>query len=270
MTAIANKTALITGGASGIGKRTGRILLEKGLKKLIIWDINKEAAEAAQKELSALGEVYTYPVNISSIEQTHASAHALSGYNHYPDILINNVGIVKGEPFSQHNWRDISDIMTLNTVNPMRLTGILLKQFVEKGDAHIVNIASAAGMIANPNMSVYAASKWALIGWSESLRLEMESMQTGVRVTTVTPYYIKTGMFRGVKTSPLLPMLEPEKVARSIVRGIEKNKVFVRTPAILYLLPLIKGILPVRIFDWIVGKKLKVYHSMDHFKGHEG
>ena len=77
-------------------------------------------------------------------------------------------------------------------------------------------------------MSVYAASKWSAIGWSDSLRLEMKQLKKNIGVTTVTPYYINTGMFDGVKS--IVPILNPEKVANQIIRGIESNKIFVSMP----------------------------------------
>jgi len=138
---------------------------------------------------------------------------------------------------------------------------------IRRGSGHIVTIASAAGMLSNPKMAVYAASKWAALGWSESLRLEMALLKTGIRVTTVTPSYIDTGMFDGVKTNFLFPTQKPEKAASKIIRGIRKNKVFVRMPFMVYSVPFFKGILPTKWFDLIVGKGLGVYESMNSFKG---
>jgi len=148
----------------------------------------------------------------------------------------------------------------------MKLSLAFLPDMIKKTESHIVNISSAAAMLANPNMSVYCASKWALSGWSDSLRLEMENAGTGVKVLTVTPYYIATGMFEGVK-SPVIPILKPEKVARKIIRAIEKNKSVLRTPRIIYLLPLVKGILPKSLLDIVIGKFFGIYSSMDKFKG---
>jgi all-trans-retinol dehydrogenase (NAD+) len=76
-------------------------------------------------------------------------------------------------------------------------------------------------MLSNPKMSVYAASKWAVTGWSDSLRLEMTQLHKNVHVTTVLPYYINTGMFDGVKSS-IMPILKPEKVAAKVIRAIAK------------------------------------------------
>jgi short-subunit dehydrogenase len=121
-------------------------------------------------------------------------------------------------------------------------------------------------MLSNPKMSVYAASKWAVIGWSESVRLEQSKLKSGVKVTTVTPSYIDTGMFSGVKMNALIPILKPETAAKKIITGIEKNKIFVRMPAMVSLIPFLKGIVPVKVFD-TVASWLGVYDSMNDFKG---
>jgi short-subunit dehydrogenase len=95
----------------------------------------------------------------------------------------------------------------------------------------------------------------------------MKNSQPGVQITTVTPYYINTGMFDGVKTNALLPILDPAIASKKIIAGIEKNKRFVRMPGIVYCLLLVKGLLPASWFDLIVGKWLGVYKTMDDFKG---
>lgn len=111
---------------------------------------------------------------------------------------------------------------------------------------------------------------WDVNGWSESLRLELEQQNRGIHVTTVTPSYIATGMFFGVKPPVFIPMLDPAKIAGKIIHAITTNKLFVRAPFMVKLIPLFKGILPTRWFDFIAGKVLGVYGSMNNFKGHEG
>jgi short-subunit dehydrogenase len=115
-------------------------------------------------------------------------------------------------------------------------------------------------------MSVYCASKWAVIGWSDSLRLELEQAQSGVNVTTVTPYYIDTGMFAGVR-SRVIPILKPQRVANAIVAAIAADRIFLRLPRLLNFVPLLRGMLPTRWFDRVGGEWLGVYHSMREFKG---
>ena len=180
--------------------------------------------------------------------------------------MINNAGVVTGKTFSEHKAEDIDRNMQINAIAPMKLTALLLPGMLKRKQGHIINISSAASMLSNPGMSVYCASKWAMTGWSDSLRLEMERGNTGVKVLTVTPYYIDTGMFRGVK-SPVIPILKSEKVVAKIINAIEKDRNILRTPAIIYVLPLVKGILPKKLLDIIVGKFFGIYRSMDEFKG---
>jgi hypothetical protein len=148
----------------------------------------------------------------------------------------------------------------------MHIAKEFLPNMLSQQSGHIVNIASAAGMVSNPKMSVYVASKFAVVGWSDSLRLEMEEANTNVKITTVTPFYISTGMFDGVK-SRFIPIVKPEVATRKIISGIENDNIYVRMPGIVYWVPFIKGLLPTRIFDLVVGKWLGMQSSMKEFKG---
>lgn len=256
---------LITGGASGIGKIMGRMVLERGAE-LIIWDINKEQADRTAAEFSSLGKVTAYQVDVADAQQV-ASVAALVKANGIPvDVLINNAGVVVGKLFQEHSLRDIEHTMSINSLAPMAITSHFLPGMLEKRKGHVCNIASSAGLTSNPRMSVYVASKWAVTGWSDSLRIEMEQQRTGVRVTTVTPYYINTGMFDGVR-SPVIPILKPEKAARKIIQGIERNKLFVSMPWSVHFVRLTQGLLPFRAYDYIAGRILGIYKTMDHFTG---
>lgn len=195
MSHIANKKALITGGASGIGKLMGKLLLQKGLHTLVIWDINKSLLEATAEEFTKQGfTVFTYVVDIMDTVAVITIASQVKTDVGKIDILINNAGIVVGKSFTEHSHIDIDKTMGINSSAIMHITKEFLPDMIADKNGHIVNIASAAGMVSNPKMSVYVASKWAVIGWSDSLRLEMEKMNSHVKVTTVTPYYINTGM----------------------------------------------------------------------------
>jgi len=116
-------------------------------------------------------------------------------------------------------------------------------------------------------MSVYAGSKWAVLGWSESLRLELEQIGPNLKVTTVMPSYIDTGMFAGVKAPLLTPILQPDTITEAILNAIKRNKILLRKPFIVNLLPLLHGILPTRVFDTVTGRWFGVYTSMNDFTG---
>lgn len=140
------------------------------------------------------------------------------------------------------------------------------KDMVEKDRGHIFTIASAAGMLSNPCMSVYVASKWAALGWSESIRIDLKEIKSNVKSTTIAPYYISTGMFDGVQ-SRLFPILEPEKVANKIIKAIERDRNFKGMPFGFHFIRFLQGILPFSWFDYIIGNVCGVYHKMDNFTG---
>lgn len=269
MTKIANCTILVTGGASGIGRLMGDMCMQEGAKQLVIWDINKDKLIETTREFRALHyTIHPYFVDVSNLEQVVMTAEKVRTEVGPVDILINNAGIITGnQEFHEFTHEAVEKTMAINTNALMHITLEFLPEMIKNGRGHIVNISSAAGMLSNPRMSVYCASKWAVFGWSESIRLELEKNRTGVRVTTVNPSYIDTGMFAGVKVNPLLPLLRPEKVAARVIRAIKFNRIFVRTPFMVKTLPFTKGILPVRWFDLIIGKWLGVYRAMAGFSG---
>ncbi|MEE0912149.1 MAG: SDR family oxidoreductase [Paludibacteraceae bacterium] len=258
---------LITGGASGIGKIMGRIALDKGADSLIIWDVNQQNLDAVVTEFSSKGKVYGYLVDVSDFEMVQHSYQTVKKECGNVDILINCAGVVtSNNHFFNLNVSDIDRTMKINAIVPMYVTLPFLKDMVERDRGHICTIASAAGMLSNPRMSVYAASKWAALGWSESIRIELKEMKSNVKSTTIAPYYISTGMFDGVQ-SRLFPILEPEKVANKIIKAIESNRNFKGMPFGFHFIRFLQGILPFSWFDYIIGNVCGVYHTMDNFTG---
>ncbi|MCH4822790.1 SDR family oxidoreductase [Gramella lutea] len=269
MTKFKDKNVLITGGASGIGFLMAEAFIKRGATNLIIFDIDEIALKKAGERLQSQGcKILILPTDISKETDLKNSLAIVAEAGLGIDILINNAGVVTGKNFIDHTFQDVDRNMMVNSVAPMKLSLAILPDMIKKGDGHIVNISSAASMLSNPKMSVYCASKWAMTGWSDSLRIEMENEKTGIKVLTVTPYYIDTGMFEGVN-SPVVPVLKPDTVAHKIMKAIEKDKIILRTPWIIYTLPFVKGIFPKRLLDIFVGKFFGIYNSMDKFKGRE-
>ena len=261
-----NRNILITGGASGIGKIMGRMALERGANHLIIWDINKANIDATIEELSPLGKVNGYIVDVSNNSIVNTAYKQVCDDCGRVDILINCAGIItSNKTFDQLGEEEIVRTVNINTLAPMFVARAMLPDMLERKCGHICTIASAGGMLGNPRMSVYGASKWGAIGWSESLRIEMNSLRKRVRVTTIAPYYIKTGMFDGVKS--VFPILEPEHVARKVIRAIEKNKTFKGIPFGFHFIRFWQTVLPTRVFDFFFGKVFGLYHAMDNFTG---
>jgi all-trans-retinol dehydrogenase (NAD+) len=267
---IKGRTVLITGGAAGLGAVMAQRALVAGAERLVLWDVDGTALAATLENLRAGGfNVDGNIVDVTNLERVQTALHDLSARSIHTDVLVNNAGIVVAKEFADHTHDDIERTMCTNALAPMHVTLEVLPGMIERGRGHIVNIASAAGLVSNPRMSAYCASKWAMIGWSDSLRLEMERSRLPVKVTTVVPYYIDTGMFAGVR-SPFVPILRPHAAAERIVSAIEADRIVLRLPGIVNVLPLVRGLLPVRWFDRFVGDWLGVYDSMKTFKGKQG
>lgn len=260
-----DKIVLITGGASGIGKIMARLMLAREAK-VIIWDISQENIDATRNEFSNSKNLFSYQVDVSDVGQIQETAKMVKQEAGVVDVLINNAGIIVGKFFNEHAVADISRTMEINAMGPMYVTQEFLGDMIQQNSGHICNIASSGGLISNPKMSVYAASKWAVIGWSDSLRLEMKQMNKDVSITTILPYYIHTGMFEGVQSR--IPILEPEAAALTIVKAIEKNKKMITMPGYIYRVTrFAQAILPITVFDWFAGKVLGIYKTMEHFTG---
>jgi all-trans-retinol dehydrogenase (NAD+) len=269
MSKIKNRNVLITGGAAGIGKLIGKRCLEEGAAKLVIWDVNETALYETSAEFQRKGyDVYAYQLDVTDTELIEQAAEEVFEEVGPIDILINNAGIVVGKDFEDHNRQDIDRTMHVNVNAVMHITRVFLPGMVRRERGHIVNIASAASFMPNPGMSVYVASKWAVYGWSESLRLELERAYHNLHVTTVTPGFIDTGMFEGVSAPLLTPMLKPKEIVDKIIYAIKHNELHVREPWMVKLTPVLWGLLPPRVFDFVAGEVFKVYDSMSKFVGH--
>lgn len=263
------KRVLITGGASGIGKIMGRKALERGCSHLVIWDINQEGLMQAQTEFQTLGgKISLFNVDISDLEQIKSAAEKVNTQTGGIDILINNAGIVVGKYFHEHTHEQISKSMLVNSSALMHIAAEFLPGMMARNLGAVCNIASSAGLISNPKMSVYAASKWAAVGWSDSLRLELEQLKKNISVTTIMPFYISTGMFDGVK-SKLLPLLDPEKTSERIIKAIENDTKMLAMPLPYWFIRFSQGILPLPAFDWVMRNVFGIYDTMKDFKGRE-
>ena len=267
MSHIRGAQVLITGGASGIGRLMAEDCLRRGARRVIIWDLNPDPlAEKVRTWVSEGHQVMVKAIDITSTEEVCQAAKSITEEFGPVDILINNAGIITGKLFEDHTHAEIDRTMQVNTQAMMHITLAFLPAMLKAGRGHLVNIASAAGMASNPRMSVYVASKWAVIGWSESVRLELEARGGDLHVTTVTPFYISTGMFEGVR-SPIVPIVRPERAARKILDDVERNRIFSRMPWIVFAMPFFRGILPQRWFDALIGKWFGIHASMQGFRG---
>lgn len=263
---------LITGAARGMGEIYARAAVAQGARAVSIWDVDEAAATATAKSLTTKNcDVRAFVVDISDLAEVRRGVTETREQLGDVDVLINNAGVVTGAPFWEHDAeRDIERTMRVNSLAPMWLTRELLPSMMtdRSRPKRILNIASAAGTIANPNMSVYAASKWALIGWGESLRLELQRQgYAHIAVTTFCPSFVSTGMFAGARGPLLTPIMKPNQAARAAWEGMLAGRPIVSKPWTVKLGMALRGVLPTRAWDAVAGRVFHVYSSMDKFTG---
>jgi all-trans-retinol dehydrogenase (NAD+) len=243
---------VVTGGGSGIGRCLALRFAREGAE-IHVLDRDLASADAvARAVVEAGGQAAAWQVDVTdtaAVREVRARMIQAAGP---PDVLVNNAGIVHGGPFLDVPLARHEDTFRVNALAVAAVTHAFLGDLIGRPDAHLVNIASAAAFTGLPFGSTYAASKWAVLGFSESIRLELvEQGRRHVHVTTVCPGYVGTGMFEGARALRLTRLLTPERIADLTVRAVLSNRTMVMTPWVVALGPTLRGVLPRPVFDWV-------------------
>lgn len=267
MTELLGKKVLITGAANGIGRLMATRIAARGAQ-LILWDVNAPGLDTLRAELLAQGvTVQTYACDLAQRDAINTTVARVLQACGGVDVLINNAGIVNGKSLLDSSDDEIERTFRINTLALFSTTRAFLPGMLARGSGHVVNISSAAGLAGVPRLADYSASKFAVVGFDESLRLELKHLGSKVVTTLVCPFFIDTGMFRGVKTrfSWLLPILDADDVAERIVRAIEADRRRLVMPRFV-LAALLMRALPPRAFDALMAF-FGITRSMDEFTG---
>ena len=217
---IRGSTALVTGATSGIGRATAIALARVGAH-VIATGRDADALAAVRDETGGTS-VAADLANPADVERLAATA--LDG-SQPVEILVNNAGIGWEGPFAAMPSEKIDDLVAVNLLGSVHLTRALLPSMLERRSGHIVNVASIAGHVGVRDEALYAATKSALLTFSEGLRYEVQ--KSGVRVSAVSPGVVDTDFFarRGSPFRRRRPRpIPPERVAHAIVRAIERNR----------------------------------------------
>jgi all-trans-retinol dehydrogenase (NAD+) len=246
---LTGRNVLITGGALGMGRSLARQLLREGCRVAIV-DIRESDLEEARRELSDCGEIAAYVCDISDREKVYSLADQVREDLGYIDILVNNAGVVKSNPFLEKPDEIIERTVAVNLLAHFWTMKAFLPGMVEKKEGHVVNMASAGGLLGVPYISDYCATKFAVVGLTESLRQEFKLRGLRkIRFSYVCPNTVGTGMFAGARPVKGTRMLTPDEVTAKIVQGIKRNRSFIGVPFSVYLVPLTKAITPIPVMD---------------------
>jgi all-trans-retinol dehydrogenase (NAD+) len=266
MRSFRDRTVLLTGAASGIGRLMAVAFAERGAR-VVVTDRDGAGAEAVARELRRHnGRAFAYPLDVTKPEAVRELRTTIERDAGCIDALVNNAGVVFGGPFERVPLEKHLTTYRVNVEGVVTLTHTFLPHLLCSRDGHLVNIASASGFIGLPNAATYASSKWAVLGFSESLRIELAERKARLPITVACPGYIATGMFAGVRPPLLTPLLTPDRIVSKIMRGIARNDEFVLEPFAVKTLETCKALLPRRVFER-GARLLGVSSSMDSWKG---
>ena len=267
MTTLQGKKVLVTGGASGIGKAIAERCAAAG-GELVLVDLNETALRDVGAEFERRGiRVRTYALDVTDTSRITGLKEQIARDVGRIDVLVNNAGLVFGGGFLDVPLEKHLTTYRVNTLGLVAMTHAFLPDLLAGSDGHVVNVASASGYIGLPFGATYASSKWAVIGFSESLALELELQgQKHVHVTSICPSYVSTGLFDGAKAPFMTRLLTADRVADLTVRAVLANKPQVRTPWLVPLTPVMKALLPFRAF-YRMAAMLGVNTSMMKWRG---
>lgn len=224
MTDIAHRTAFITGGANGIGLGIARALAKAGAKLALV-DLDTEALGRAEAELSGSTEVVTAVLDVRDRDAYARIAEDVEGKVGPVSILVNNAGVAGGAPANKLTYELWDWGMGINLDGVINGIQTFLPRIATRGlGGHIVNTASGAGLYAGPGNALYCTAKFAVVGMSESLRLELEPQ--GIGVSVLCPGPVSTGIIARTRaTQPkVTKALSEEQRARAFARNDEMIK----------------------------------------------
>ncbi|XP_003691983.1 estradiol 17-beta-dehydrogenase 11 [Apis florea] len=265
---VKGEIALITGGAGGIGRLIAIKLAKLGAH-VVIWDINRIGLKSTVQEIRDNGgKCWGYYCDITNKEEVYRMAKTVEIEVGSVTLLINNAGYVCGKIFWELSDVEIDRTYKVNILSHYWINNVFLKDMMKNNHGHIVTVASVAGLLGIYKCTDYSATKFAAIGYHESLFTELKTHgYDGIHATLICPYFINTGMFHGVE--PRLPMLQPEYVAQEIVSGILLNQAVVVLPgSVRFLLPL-KCLLPAKLCWALMYNIIRGPQCMMMFKGRE-
>ncbi len=232
MNTFADKVAVVTGGASGIGRAVCEELAGRGAV-VVVADLDEKGARAVASAITGTaGRALAVRTDVTKCEEVSALVNTAVREFGRLDYLFNNAGVgVGGEARDMElsHWKFVLDVNLWGVIHGVHAAYPVM---IRQGFGHIVNTASMAGLIPTPGEIPYTASKFAVVGLSQTLRIEARDL--GVKVSAVCPGFVDTAIF---KSSPMLnlnvdelleglpvKMTPPDKAARQILCGVEKNR----------------------------------------------
>ncbi|PVY38718.1 3-ketoacyl-ACP reductase [Pontibacter virosus] len=233
MEKLTGKSALITGAGKGIGRAIAVALAKEGVNVGLLARTTSQLEEVAEEVMRLGVKASVATADVTDIESVNAAVKHIGSELGPIDILINNAGIAKFGKFLELDPADWENIIRVNLMGVYYMTRAVLPEMIERQTGDIINISSTAGQRGAPVTSAYSASKFAVIGLSESLMQEVR--KHNIRVSTLTPSTVATDMAIDLKLTDGNPdrVMQPEDFAELIVAQLKLNRrVFIKEAGI--------------------------------------
>jgi NAD(P)-dependent dehydrogenase (short-subunit alcohol dehydrogenase family) len=231
---ISGRVVAITGAARGLGLATAQELASRGAR-VAIGDLDGDLARVEAAALPGPGPHAGFALDVTDPESFQSFLDQAAELGPL-DVMINNAGIMPVRAFAEEDPIVTRRQIEINILGVTTGTRLALDRMLPRGRGHIVNVASAAGRVAVPGEAVYTATKHAVVGFDEALRVELKS--TGVDVSTILPSLAATELASGMRPPRFVPMVKPEQVAKAIAKTLERPKLEMIVPA--WTTPLIR------------------------------
>lgn len=259
MASLENKIIVITGASSGIGRATAQLAARSGATPVLLARSMEALRTLAEELKSYAPKTSFYVVDITDEQQIIDTTTAIIAQYGRIDIWINNAGYGVFLPFSDTSPEDIEGMMNVNYFGVVRCIRAVLPHMLTQRNGQIVTVASVAGKLATPKSSGYAASKFAVIGFMQSLREELKG--SGISVSTVNPGPVRTPFFQRADPSGHYQrsierfMVTPESVAEALLRICRTREAEITIPRYMNFGVVLSHAFP-RFFDWMIRPRL--------------
>lgn len=229
------KIVLVTGASSGIGRQVSLDFSRQGARHIILVARSLSKLEDLQKIIDTKFTVGTivYPCDVSKKAEVEQMGKKILDTCGHVDILVNNAGFGLYGKVQSQSIEQIESVISTNYLGMVYCTKIFLDSMITRKSGHIVNVASVAASFGIAGLSAYCASKYAVLGFSESLFQELHG--TGVRLTVVSPIGVKTDFFNNKTFGGIIPnytgfMLEPQTVSNAILAAANSSRLEIVVP----------------------------------------
>ncbi|MAI25869.1 MAG: hypothetical protein CMN75_07525 [Spirochaeta sp.] len=246
------RVAVVTGGGGGIGAALCQACSERGMRVAVV-DVDKAAADSVASAIrSQGGEAFSRAVDVRHKSEIESLAHEVDREFGACHLLFNNAGVLVTRPMLELEEKDWDWSLAVNLMGPIHAVSVFLPSMIASGEeGHVVNTASIAGLVAmgHMDMGAYTTTKFALVGYSEYLRADLESQGVPIGVSVICPGAVATGIANSERNRPgeldtgqggqiaqanprsvsAQGRQSPEEAAGYILKGVEENEAWILT-----------------------------------------